>query len=919
MWGDFSILRRIFDDYDPGSNYGGLSIADKSTIHTAACTMGMLAHNIKTVTDEYDNLPGSGAASVNAVGVQIANMMDGSSSNGEIGTDPITNLCTGAAGSSGCPPATYDPNYYAQFTPEQWINALENSGALGANLGTAVGRSQTISRMQQIQRDRTLGFLPAGTEVGTPGSGAGYSASTGTLVYQGSGGVFAGETFKVGCDPTIFDTTFGVNSEKSQLGLAAAFCSIAQGPKYPSLYYLFPVVDHGQEGTGYHAQPTASEEFFTEGGTYINSVNTGSDKYKAVAVADIALTPRDPLATDASGWKLPKVDVTPASNPGGDFNFPEASTQGILYTDSAVNVPLDRGKNLSQNMIRVRDGSTDKFYRTALLEKGMMDGRELLNNRVMDLDINLLTANKIGGKAWIPEDTGIVYAFREDAVREDAIVRPYSNSFSTGADAWATCKDFTELTTNANCYMFLDPSPTDDSGTPLVNESTFRPHDPPLNSATGISPKPVDMYADPSRRPYGFRLINGESLNRTATDSSERVAGMTFVSDNTVYIRGDFNLHADKSGSGDLEDNLIEEFDEKLGTTFADKPANKEQEARELFYGRKNLNAAFADPSKDNWRPVEIFADGITILSDRYIDGWIEHGFTMRSTTNRGKPRIISSYLNFNRPWFDDSKWDVSDSDSSDSKNGRPATYARARWEHENPNDDSTPIKIDRNGNVYRQLPSGTGAYLRFPDQSGGSYLSFYRRANSDKAKTWDKTKAENGGFYFALRQSQQNGIKNDPVRVNALLIGGIIPSRAGQNYGGLHNFPRLLEFWAPDGKLVISGGFFQLNFSSQAVAQFDQDSWEPGMPAQSGSNTQNQIVDASGVKTGSQKFNGFFYGAADRVWGYDVGFQYTPAGPISRRFVRLDRPRSEFYRELPIDDPYIKQLCDANIPGVDC
>jgi hypothetical protein len=37
-----------------------------------------------------------------------------------------------------------------------------------------------------------------------------------------------------------------------------------------------------------------------------------------------------------------------------------------------------------------------------------------------------------------------------------------------------------------------------------------RSGDPPVSNE-GLSPKPVDYYADPDRRPYGFRLRNGAS------------------------------------------------------------------------------------------------------------------------------------------------------------------------------------------------------------------------------------------------------------------------------------------------------------------------------------------------------------------------------------------------------------------------
>ncbi len=60
----------------------------------------------------------------------------------------------------------------------------------------------------------------------------------------------------------------------------------------------------------------------------------------------------------------------------------------------------------------------------ALLDKGMYDGRELMSVRMLDLDIQKLADGTIAGDRWISNVDGIVYAFREDAIREDAIVRP---------------------------------------------------------------------------------------------------------------------------------------------------------------------------------------------------------------------------------------------------------------------------------------------------------------------------------------------------------------------------------------------------------------------------------------------------------------------------------------------------------------
>jgi hypothetical protein len=53
MWGDFSILRRIFGEYldRPTSpvSYANLSPADQATLHSAACTLGLLAYNLMSL------------------------------------------------------------------------------------------------------------------------------------------------------------------------------------------------------------------------------------------------------------------------------------------------------------------------------------------------------------------------------------------------------------------------------------------------------------------------------------------------------------------------------------------------------------------------------------------------------------------------------------------------------------------------------------------------------------------------------------------------------------------------------------------------------------------------------------------------------------------------------------------------------
>ena len=130
----------------------------------------------------------------------------------------------------------------------------------------------------------------------------------------------------------------------------------------------------------------------------------------------------------------------------------------------------------------------------------------------------------------------------------------------------------------------------------------------------------------------------------------------------------------------------------------------------------------------------------------------------------------------------------------------------------------------------------------------------------------------------------------------NAILIQGIVPSRPNQPYGGLHNFPRTLEFWL-NRTLSISGSFLQFNFSTYATGPFDQDTWEP----------------ATGSLTGT--WINYYYPPL-RNWGYDVGLQLAPVPPISERLTTMGSNRSEFYYEPAIDDPYIKNLRCASAGG---
>ncbi|MEA5500117.1 hormogonium polysaccharide biosynthesis protein HpsA [Limnoraphis robusta] len=142
-------------------------------------------------------------------------------------------------------------------------------------------------------------------------------------------------------------------------------------------------------------------------------------------------------------------------------------------------------------------------------------------------------------------------------------------------------------------------------------------------SDTTVDKSAADFKIDPSRRPNGIMLINGERLARNDAnpddgqndDSSSREdfvyeKGLILASNVPVYVWGDFNLHTK------------EEFTEKL-TDWKD------------FYTRKTLDKNFAcrknDPrlpdckEGDNWRPATVISDAVTLLTRN--DGSLKEGF----------------------------------------------------------------------------------------------------------------------------------------------------------------------------------------------------------------------------------------------------------------------------------------------------
>ncbi|MFB2895260.1 hormogonium polysaccharide biosynthesis protein HpsA [Aerosakkonemataceae cyanobacterium BLCC-F50] len=627
-------------------------------------------------------------------------------------------------------------------------------------LSLLTGDNQKLARMvamkEQIERDRTLGFANS-TPLTTPP----------TFDHDNSNTTAEIPLPQLACDPTTKFPGISVSGSLTTGARALGVLCPSQ-PKYPSLYYIFPTSSHARTTS----QPP-TEDYITR----VGSVAVDGGQFTEINQAnltEIALAPKGENWTGGN------------NSAGGNWYLPTS--------DQPNPAPAD------QNDFRITTPSGNQNRFTSLIDTAFFDTREKMTVRALTLDLNLLRRGSVpNNNTWLPK-SGIVYGFREDAAREDAIARPGSGTVGNNAD----------------------PS---------------SPSDPPLES-NGLSRKPVDFKPDPDRRPYGFRLRNGQDLRRFPGGSvdQENPRGITFVSDNPVYIHGDFNFHS-TDGTGN---SLIEEFTDKIFN------ANQAPNWG-IFYTRNTLDDRFgrSGSGKDTWRPAEILSDAITMLSNNFRKGYIDLGITQDGSNPRVSDRY--SYRAINGPSTSSRSWLLEDGTVRSTTNNL------------------LPIKVSRDGHPMYCDGTTSGVCPVASQRTESGYRSLDTNYSGD------------------INQATE-------TRVNAIVVSGIIPTRTGLQNGGLHNFPRYIENWQSVNS-IINGAFVQLNFSTYATGPYTQNSsvWEPATNGTGGNN--------------------LYYWAPNRVWGYDVGLQYAPAGPMSQRFVASGKKRSEFYRDLQVDDPYICRL----------
>ena len=277
-------------------------------------------------------------------------------------------------------------------------------------------------------------------------------------------------------------------------------------------------------------------------------------------------------------------------------------------------------------------------------------------------------------------------------------------------------------------------------------------------------------------------LTNGLDLRRKATSSTWDTdgRGLSFISDNPVYVLGDFNAHTSASNTTAASlTNGIEEFTDTPLIQTGSSPSW----TASTFYSRSNLNTNFARASTDSWRPSSIVADAISILSSSFVPGYIDRGILWNSTTS-----TLNSYGGMH----------ILRNNATSNASSTEMGSTKAWWREDGTapaagtTTNAIPIKISRRGlPIYSNLGSPAQ-----PVEYG------FVTTPSTSAEYWEAPSVGpvSGTVYGVT--ARINAASN--TSLNTVLVSGISPARATQDTGGLINFIRQIENWSKIGRAHV-------------------------------------------------------------------------------------------------------------------
>ncbi|OIP70681.1 MAG: hypothetical protein AUK43_08495 [Oscillatoriales cyanobacterium CG2_30_40_61] len=150
-----------------------------------------------------------------------------------------------------------------------------------------------------------------------------------------------------------------------------------------------------------------------------------------------------------------------------------------------------------------------------------------------------------------------------------------------------------------------------------------------LDTPADLEESAADLKLDPTRRPNGILLVNGDVLKRplpTSPTVQEVVQdkGLTLASNLPVYIQGHFNKHTQKEFTGTFKWDFND---------FYGRAANTLNPNFACHAGDPRIQAgSFKCDTGDDWRPANVLADAITLLSGKFRFGYRDEGdFDLRN------------------------------------------------------------------------------------------------------------------------------------------------------------------------------------------------------------------------------------------------------------------------------------------------
>ena len=286
-------------------------------------------------------------------------------------------------------------------------------------------------------------------------------------------------------DPTFYRSSTD-NTGKNKSGLP--WDSSAQGQSENGIVYAAQIEDIGR------LTPSATPHNPYD----VQSGGTGGEDTPTAATLEQKLQYQASLRFPDGRWVNEPLRVAIEKSPGdrtlADQSAIDAAVCAIKIMTDEAGTPrpdiIDHGTIYERTLLDGRQVKSledgDGFFADG---KGTYDraieDRQPLEIRTTVIDLDKLRQKAIDTDEFLLPNSGIIYATRDDALRDD----------STGD----------RITS------------------------------------------PVDFVVDETRRPYGIMLINGQRLDRP--QGSDRERGLILVSNLPVYVKGNFNLHQTPGGT----------------------------------------------------------------------------------------------------------------------------------------------------------------------------------------------------------------------------------------------------------------------------------------------------------------------------------------------------------------------------------